>query len=60
MKNNYKNLVVGDNKNLTGMIYLLGTLMGFFYHTKKADIDEYHTILLLLFITILAMFLSRI
>lgn len=60
MKNNYKNLLVGDNKNITGMIYLLGTLMGFFYHAKKADIDETHTIMLLLTIIITAMLLSRI
>ncbi len=60
MKNDYKRLLVGDDKNLTGIIYLMGTLMGFFYHARKADIDETHTILMLGCIIIIAMYLSRI
>ena len=60
MKNDYKNLMIGENKNLTGIIFLLGTLMGFFYNTRKAEIDDLHTFVLLILIICIAMFLSMI
>jgi hypothetical protein len=60
MRNDYKNLVVGENKNLTGIIFLVGTLVGFFYNTRKADIDDLYTFYLLVAIIILSMVLSRI
>jgi hypothetical protein len=60
MRNDYKNLVVGENKNLTGIIFLVGTLVGFFYNTRKADIDDLYRFYLLVAIIILSMVLSRI
>jgi len=52
--------MIGENKNLTGIIFLLGTLMGFFYNTRKAEIDDLHTFVLLILIICIAMFLSMI
>jgi hypothetical protein len=60
MKNDYRNLVIGENKNLTGIIFLIGTLMGFFYNTRRADIDDVHTFYLLMMIILASMILSRI
>lgn len=60
MRNDYSRLVTGENKNLTGMLFLIGTLMGFFYHTKKIEMDEPHTFILLIGIITFSMFLSRI
>lgn len=60
MRNDYKNLITGKNKNLTGIIFLVGTLVGFFYNTRKAQIDDLYTFYLLVAIIILSMVLSRI
>jgi hypothetical protein len=58
--NDYSKLVKGEHKNLTGIIFLIGTLMGFFYHTKRMEMDEKHTFYLLIVIIIVSIFLSRI
>jgi len=60
MKNDYRDLILGENKNLTGIIFLIGTLMSFFYNTRKANIDDTHTFYLLVTIILVAMILSRI
>lgn len=60
MRNDYKTLLVGADKNLTGIIFLIGTLMGFFYNARKADIDDLHILYLLLCIIGVSMLLSRI
>jgi hypothetical protein len=59
MKNNYKNIFVGENKYTTGLLFMFATLMGFFSHMRKIEFDEVSTFVVVFGVVMVASQLSK-
>jgi hypothetical protein len=59
MKNNYKNIFVGENKYTTGLLFMFATLMGFFSHMRKIEFDELSTFVVVFGVVMVASQLSK-
>lgn len=58
--NNYKNMFVGENKYTTGLIFLFATLIGFFTHMRKLQMDHMHSFFILIAVAICSFLFSKI
>lgn len=56
--NNIKNLLLGPNKYTTGLIFLLGNIMGFFNKMEELNIKNANSIVILCMMVILAKVLT--
>lgn len=59
MKNNYKQIFVGENKYTTGLLFMFATIMGFFSHMRKIDFDDKSTFVVVFIVALIASQLSK-
>jgi hypothetical protein len=59
MKNNVKQIFVGENKYTTGLLFMFATIMGFFSHMRRIEFDDTYTFMVIFIVAILSSQLSK-
>jgi len=59
MKNNVKQIFVGENKYTTGLLFMFATIMGFFSHMRRIEFDDTYTFMVIFTVALLSSQLSK-
>jgi hypothetical protein len=59
MKNNVKQIFVGENKYTTGLLFMFATIMGFFSHMRRIEFDDTYTFMVIFIVALLSSQLSK-
>lgn len=59
MKNNVKQIFVGENKYTTGLLFMFATIMGFFSHMRRIEFEDTYTFMVIFIVALMSSQLSK-